>query len=112
MHDGPSYDSDTSCMSNFSLVVSPHASGSPGTGFAVGTPRAGVSYCNANPFYWQRVVSPETMEALPFYAPGGLPPSSSPLTASPQYGCAPDSFDVLTTLPLIDEQILTRTCEM
>lgn len=88
-HDGSSYDSDTSCMSNLSLVVSPHASGSPGTAFAAGTPMAGVSYCNASPFYWQRVVSPETMESLPFFAAGGYPAISSPMMGSPHYGCAP-----------------------
>lgn len=89
-HDSASYDSDTSCMSNVSVVISPHASGSPGTGFAADTPRAGVSYCNPNPFYWQRVVSPETMESLPFYAASGHPAMGSPMPmGSPHYPCAP-----------------------
>lgn len=99
-HDSASYDSDTSCMSNVSVVVSPHASGSPGTTFAAGTPRAGVSYCNPNPFYWQRVVSPETMESLPFYAASGHPAMGSPMPmGSPHYPCVSQHHALLMLRP-------------
>ena len=78
--DSSSYDSDTSTMSHLShlsVIVSPHASSSPA-----------AAYCN--PFYWQRVVSPETLEALPYYPNAGLHPvgSAMPL-GSPHCGCAP-----------------------
>lgn len=74
--DTSSYDSDTSTVSHLSVMVSPHGSGSPTT-----------AYCN--PFYWQRVVSPETLEALPYYTAAGHPAIGSPMPmSSPHYGCA------------------------